>query len=224
MTTVILHGALAEVAGQSEWRLDIQTPVELFRAIEANTGRMFTFLQENASALYAFVVDGEPLKTPEDFALIQRPMAKVEVFPVLAGAGNNGLGMLIAGLVIIAVSLFLPVFGPAAGAVAAGNTGATTLWAAWTTAATATFGQTLAFTVGLSLTLSGVSQMMMPTPEADRERPENKPSYLYDGAVNSMRQGNPVPVGFGFLRVGSQVISASVRAAEVTEDDKEMYV
>ncbi|MCK8221980.1 hypothetical protein, partial [Erwinia amylovora] len=84
----------------STWSLDIRKPVELFRAIEANTGRVFAFLQANAEAQYAFIVDGVPLDSAESFALLNRPMQHIEVVPALAGAGNSGLGMLFAGLAI----------------------------------------------------------------------------------------------------------------------------
>ena len=57
--------------------------------------------------------------------------------------------------------------------------------------------------------------MLFAPPEptiVDTEQVENKPSYLFDGAVNTTRQGNAVPVGYGRLRVGSQVISAGLTA------------
>ena len=47
------------------------------------------------------------------------------------------------------------------------------------------------------------------------ERPENKPSYSFNGAVNTTAQGHPVPVGYGRLVVGSAVISAGIDVDEV---------
>lgn len=70
----------------------------------------------------------------------------------------------------------------------------------------------LASNVGWALIIGGVSEIMFPIPSpvspAELEDPENKPSYNFDGPVNTIRQGNPVPVGYGKLRVGSQVVSA----------------
>jgi len=51
----------------------------------------------------------------------------------------------------------------------------------------------------------------------------NKPSYLFNGARNTMTQGNPVPVGFGELGVGSQVISAGIRSVQITEANENEY-
>jgi predicted phage tail protein len=42
------------------------------------------------------------------------------------------------------------------------------------------------------------------------DRPANKPSYAFDGAVNTAAQGNPVPICYGRLIVGSQVVSAGL--------------
>lgn len=59
----------------------------------------------------------------------------------------------------------------------------------------------------------GISAALAPSPKtnaSDRERPENKPSYMFNGPVNVIAQGHPVPVGYGRMIVGSQVISAAI--------------
>jgi predicted phage tail protein len=45
--------------------------------------------------------------------------------------------------------------------------------------------------------------------------PENKPSFLFDGPVNTIAQGHPVPVGYGEMYVGSAVISAGIVTEEI---------
>ena len=58
--------------------------------------------------------------------------------------------------------------------------------------------------------------MLAPQPKTPGapERPENRPSYAFDGPVNTAAQGNPVPVCYGRLIVGSQVVSAGMMAEE----------
>jgi predicted phage tail protein len=58
--------------------------------------------------------------------------------------------------------------------------------------------------------------MLAPQPKTPGtpDRPENKPSYVFDGPINTAAQGNPVPVCYGRLIVGSQVISAGMVAEE----------
>lgn len=68
------------------------------------------------------------------------------------------------------------------------------------------------FNVGLALTLGGVSQMLAPQPPGlgSSDSPNNKPSYSFNGPVNTRAQGNPVPLPYGELIVGSAVISAGI--------------
>ena len=77
--------------------------------------------------------------------------------------------------------------------------------------------QATLYSVGTSMILGGVAQMIAPTPKSSdpSERPENKPSYAFNGAVNTTAQGQPVPVGYGRLIVGSAVISAGIDVDEV---------
>ena len=65
--------------------------------------------------------------------------------------------------------------------------------------------------------LGGVAQMIAPTAKSSdpSERPENQPSYVFNGAVNTTAQGHPVPVGYGRLIVGSAVISAGIDVDEI---------
>jgi predicted phage tail protein len=58
--------------------------------------------------------------------------------------------------------------------------------------------------VGISLMLSGVAEILFapPKPNGPTEKPENKPSYVFDGPVNTVSQGHCVPVAYGKMRVG----------------------
>ncbi|WID42047.1 tail assembly protein [Pseudomonas phage ZQG1] len=70
------------------------------------------------------------------------------------------------------------------------------------------------FNVGLALTMGGVAQMLAPQPQAmgSADRPENRPSYAFNGPVNTRAQGNPVPILYGEMIIGSAVISAGIYA------------
>jgi predicted phage tail protein len=39
--------------------------------------------------------------------------------------------------------------------------------------------------------------------QKQQEKPENQPSYAFDGAVNTMGQGGPVPIGYGRMLISS---------------------
>ncbi|MDR5790273.1 tail assembly protein [Caballeronia sp. LP003] len=63
--------------------------------------------------------------------------------------------------------------------------------------------------MGIALALGGVAQLLAPRNKATAtpEKADNEPSLAFDGAVNTMGQGGPVPLGYGRLLVGSQIIS-----------------
>ncbi|MGY2398772.1 tail assembly protein [Pseudomonas sp. SDO5271_S396] len=73
-----------------------------------------------------------------------------------------------------------------------------------------TNGATLA--PGLALTAGGVIQMLSPQAKGlgTQDGPNNRPSYSFNGPVNTSVQGNPVPLLYGRMIVGSAVISAGI--------------
>lgn len=77
---------------------------------------------------------------------------------------------------------------------------------------------TFAVNAVVSLAIQGIVSALFAPPKpsiGSSERPENAPSYVFNGAVNTVAQGHPVPVGYGRLRVGSQVISAGLSAEQI---------
>ena len=75
------------------------------------------------------------------------------------------------------------------------------------------------FTVGASMVLSGASEILFAPPRnkggAQTEKPENTPSYVFNGPINTTGQGNAVSLCYGRVRVGSQVISAGLTSREI---------
>ena len=115
--------------------------------------------------------------------------APISFVPVVAGAG--AVGRIIAGIALIAAS-----FIPGVGALAV----------------------SLLFSVGASLALSGVAQLLTPTPKvaqgADKQDDPRK-SYSFSGIQNTSRAGTPVPIVYGETVVGSVVISAGIDTVQV---------
>jgi len=74
---------------------------------------------------------------------------------------------------------------------------------------------------GASLALGGIAQMLTPVPKigADnyisRESADERPSFMFNGAVNTTEQGGPVPVIYGRMRVGSTVISGGITTENI---------
>ena len=82
-------------------------------------------------------------------------------------------------------------------------------WAGAQAGATATaamFAGTAMVEVGKAMVVSGVIQLLTPVPE-DIEQTDN---YAFNGPVNTIKQGVPVPLCYGQLLVGSSVISSGI--------------
>lgn len=68
---------------------------------------------------------------------------------------------------------------------------------------------------GVAMIVGGVVTMLMSTPKNDAVDKDNIASYSFNGAVNTVSQGNPVPICYGELIVGSQVISAGISTDQI---------
>ena len=211
MTTVVLHGALARDVGRASWRLDIATPIEAVTAIDANCdGRLMKHLYANLDTEYRVIVDGKDTQHIEEVSALERPMEEIHIMPAIRGAGGSGGWLVIVGIVIIAL------------VIVTGGIAVTAADPLLGTAASLTVTSTGSFflTMGIAVTLAGLSQLLAPNQKTDkREKPENKPSYIFNGAVNTYQQGNPIPWGAGFVRTGSQVVSAGIRSVDISMND-----
>lgn len=198
LVRVVLHGKLAEVAGRKVWLLAARSVGEIIRALEANTRRVYKFLREEREGLvpYRVLINGADHTCLEDLHF-PRQLQTVELIPDPVG-GSGEWQALIGALILIVAIVAMPA------------TGGTSL-------GIGVLGWTMIAGVGVSLLVGGISQMIFGSPKIDlskQDRPNNKASNDFSGPINAVQQGNPVPVGYGMLLVGSQVISAGLQAAD----------
>lgn len=195
MLTVKLYGHLAEQFGATH-KISANTPAEVIRAFCANYKDFKKSVVQDGKALYKIIVGRENRSDTEQIHLGASKVVKI--VPVVAGAG--GLGKVVLGAALIVASFYMPTYFTTQGLFAATNL------------------SSIASSIGWSLVLGGVSQMLFSPPKMKMnsgERPENLPSYAFSGAVNTTGQGNPVPICYGRLRVGSQVISSGLSVAQL---------
>lgn len=195
MIPVILLGELGKKFGR-RFTLDIKNPAEAVRALCANFPGFSQFVatSEERNVAYRVVVGREDIAVDD----LHTPSGRqvIKIVPVVGGAGNAA--KIIVGAVLIAAVVLS---GPAG-------------WAAATAYGTVTYGA-IAFSIGVSLVLGGVAQMLAPKPKTPEQGPENMPSYTFNGPVNTTAQGYPVPVGFGRMIIGSAIISAGQTVEEM---------
>lgn len=198
MRNIVLHGRLKAKFPGSPFRLEVASVQEVVRALSAN---LPGFRTEIGKGSYRIIVGdrkkGEVLT--EDLLTFHLPQNRaIHIIPAATGNKRSGIGKTILGVALIAVATV------ASGGFAAG--------------AGTVFGTGLSWgTVGLmgaSLAFGGVAQLLTPTPKtpsmSNYERPEDRPSFLLGGQVNTTLQGNPVPLIGGRMRTGSLVISAGI--------------
>tara|TARA_R110002020_G_scaffold19836_4_gene68085 strand:+ start:768 stop:1475 length:708 start_codon:yes stop_codon:yes gene_type:complete len=210
MKVVKVYGALRERLGQCRFELDVATPAQAIKALCVNFPGLDKWLIDSEQDGVGYRVRvGKQQVTPDDVSVLSLPWSEREVFsitPVVAGAGGGrGFGSVIAGIALIAVAVANPFVGFSA---AAGGFGVVA-------GATATVGTSLAIaagTIGIGLTLSGVAQMISPTPKPGFELEEANriENFSFSGITNTSQQGLAVPIAYGRVVVGSAVISSGL--------------
>lgn len=191
LRTIRLYGKLGTRFGRVH-RLAVLSPAEAVRALRVLLPGFERELMtgKDRGVAYAFLAGKRHLKTDQ----LHQPVGDddIRIAPVIQGAKSGGVFSAILGAVVIAVSAVGSYFAP-------GNP-------------LSAYG----YQFGAALILGGVAQMLSPQQKglATKDSPDNGASYNFNGPVNTTAQGNPVPVLYGRMIVGSAVISAGIYAED----------
>jgi len=218
MRNVHLHGALGRKYGEN-FRFAVDTPIQAVRLLIANfPGFKHDLAQGEYRLMRGDPETGFPLKA--DCLAMSLGKHDFHLIPVATGGKKQGIGKAILGAVIVVAAIALA---PATGGASAGGaaTAAAGQGAAGGLAAEAflglTYGNIAIF--GAALALGGVTQLISPQPStgdySERERPEERPSFLFSGPINTTEQGGILPIVIGRVIVGSKVISASLAVEQL---------
>ena len=91
MTKVTVHGELAQILGKAEWDFEVSRPAEIFRALEANTGKLVSHMFTTPESEYRMLIDDSDMLVTEEL-IATRPMSHIHIMPVMAGAGSSVAG------------------------------------------------------------------------------------------------------------------------------------
>ena len=191
-----LYGALAKFIGHRVLEADVATAAEAVRFLLANWPDLEAHMndQHYRVSIGTYDLTAEELHHPAG-------AAPISFVPVVAGAGAGG--RIIAAIALIAASFFFPAAAPAAAALTIGASTFTAVGAA-------------IFFAGVSLLLTGVAQLLTPTPKISQDEADPRKSFSFSGIQNTSRAGVPVPVVYGETLVGSVVISAGIDIVQVS--------
>jgi len=237
MVKVFLHGALGEEMGE-EWDLDIHTPREAIRAIDANNNKLLSyFLEKDKEGVkYCVFVDRDNVNLEQlDMQIGHRE--ELHVIPSLEGAAHLaefeeakktfvgkfwdqeisriGTYTLLGGIALSwlgGLDLFQDMSFFGMESYAMGD-----------------FFQDVggfAIEVGTAMVLQGMIGALTKEPdhpeEADKPEQATSTSFIFQNPGNNITQGGVVPLGYGRLRIGSYLISSAIfnsRRARIEDAD-----
>lgn len=190
------------------WRLNVASPAEALRAIDANTkGRLFRYLGTEGRTRHYKVALQRTDQLLEPTELIH-PSGTSDIYfwPATKGR-SSGSAKLIAGIALLAI-VTIVTYGGGTAFYAAGT--AATATSAGTAGGLTLIG-TIAVGIGTSLVLGGISQLLSPN-QKNNEGQLN--SNNFQGTVAGAPQGGPVPVCYGKALVAPTVISIWFQAVD----------
>ena len=193
-----LYGELAEFIGHKEFEVKVNSISQAVSFLVCNFPKSEAYIAERS---YKVLVGDYEIGEDE----LAHPIGQSDLHfvPVIAGAGG-GTRKFILGAALIGVGII------------SGGTG----FALNSTQGFGFFGGSLAATagnIGVALTLSGVADLLTPTPKTPDFSSEQDPriSFKFSGLQNTSRAGTPVPIVYGEIFTGSVVISAGVDTEQV---------
>ena len=190
LAKVNFHGNLGKRLGRKSWNLSVSSVKEAFHAVNTLTERKLSkiFLADHEKRLrYQIKINNKPIDSsninPDNIQTILDSElcinTKIETIDIIPLL--EGSGNKVMGVIMTVVGVVL---------IASGQVAA-----------------------GLALLSAGASVLLSKPPKFDDfreiEEGKKKVSYLFDGPTNAANEGGPVPIGYGRLIVGSQVIQTS---------------
>lgn len=204
IVNINLHGELGNQIGKN-YRLSVQSVGEACHAINTLTkNKFFKYLidKDKSGQRYRVLInkkqinidpninkDVEKIKQSELGLNFNNNLESIDVVPILEG--SKDFAQLVLGVVLVIVGVLISV-GTLGGGTPLG----------------------IALVIGgLGLIAGGIITLLSSPPKFSDFREidgsTGRTSYLFNGPENTTKEGGPVPVGYGNLIIGSQVISAS---------------
>ncbi len=190
-----LYGELADFVGHKEFEIQVDSLAKTVSFLVNN----FPQVEKYMNPQYYQVKVGNYAVNEEE---IHHPIGQedIHIVPVISGAGGNNTFKILAGVALIGLA-----FATGGGSLAA------------ITAAKGFTAAKVMLSVGVSLTLQGVSGVLFPLPKPQEFKSEQDPqlSFSFSGTQNTSRAGTPVPIVYGEIITGSVVISGAIDTQQV---------
>ena len=217
MTQVKLLGELGDKFG-SEWTSNSKSMRDILKLIDCQVEGFKEYLQDCHEKNIGFTIqNGEDFIDYDDLILC-RLKDTVIISPVPAGSGK-GLGKILAAIAMIVIMIYNPQFFVTAAEGKAIADGATLFTAIEAGATMNTLGY-FTMSIGANLALMGLVEMTAP----DAGDNTSDPSFLFNGADNSLEQGQPVPLLYGKMKIGGVPISQQFTPNRIKNTNGYVYL
>ena len=168
--------------------LCVDSVPEALRALSVNIPAFKEFMQSHVgqNTRFAIFADGKNLN--EHSIKDFKAIKEIRIMPIPQGRKSGGLFQTVLGAALIGASFFFT------GGIATAVLGA-----------------------GISLAAGGVAQLLSPqaTGLKSQESAQNRASYAFGSAVNTVAAGYPVCLPYGYRSVGGSVFSAGSYAQDI---------
>lgn len=191
-----LYGPMRKRFGR-EFNLAVSNTREAIHALCVQVPGFKKYLAESKENGLTFAIFIGDRNIDKDGLADPAGNSEIRIAPIIQGSKRQGTLQTIVGAVLIVVAAIYT-GGVGAAFAAGGYAGA-------------------AASLGLSMVIGGVVQMLSPQPKGlgAKDDPGNQPSYSMDGAVNTQAQGNPVPLCYGKVIIGGAIISGGIYAEDI---------
>jgi predicted phage tail protein len=199
MKTLVLHGALSQMFGE-RFVMNVSGPAQAIRLMDCNTRGAFS--KAIYGKYFEFRCGDRVLKSDTEISF-GTSADEIHIEPIVEG-NIKGLFGLFAGLPVVGAAfapLGIPLGGAFGGAAGLGALGG--------------FGAIFKGVLLLGV-LYLISTALTPDAPEDREDPDQRNSFLFDGAVNTSKQGGPVPLVYGYIRTGSVLIQGGIEIVDLS--------
>jgi predicted phage tail protein len=200
MKRIHLLGNLGEKFGPL-WRANCSTVSEALRLIECQCPDFKKYLIDivEQGTNFAVRTGEELLETGEELFM---NVTEDDVYITEVPVGSGGWGKILVGAILVIAAIAITL--------ALGPPGATLAQAFAKLGTLQAIGVMTLGSIGLNLIMAGVNELLMPKPDKGKAG-----GAFFSGPVNTIKQGQPVPVLYGELIVGGSPISVSYTKSKI---------
>ncbi len=200
---VYLEGELGERFGR-KFVVNTDDYSEIFKCIQANRPDFLPYIRQCHEDDIGFILDTEEGSIGTEDLIT--PVAEGDITLSIAPAGaKSGIAKIIAAIIITYIIIQTGGFAGGAGGWAVG---AETTVGGVVTAGSLTWQGSMAILLAANLALAGIQQIMAPDPAVDKN--DGTTNYLFSGGASNAKEGDPIPLLYGELRVPGRPISIEV--------------